>query len=156
MASPTQWTWVWINSGSWWWTGRPRLLRFMGLQRVGHDWVTEQNWWYFKDIFIYLFLAVLGLPCCAGAFSSCSERGLIFVATCGLLVAVLLLWAQALGHGLSSCPSPCGNMVDQGWNPCPQHWQGILCQWTTREAPHWWLLPESVISMMVIKCDFFS
>ena len=44
MASPTQWTWVWVNSGSWWWTGRPGVLRFMGSQRVGHDWVTELNW----------------------------------------------------------------------------------------------------------------
>ena len=44
MASPTQWTWVWVNSGSWWWTGRPAMLRFMGLQRVGHDWLTELNW----------------------------------------------------------------------------------------------------------------
>ena len=44
MASPIQCTWVWVNSGSWWWTGRPGVLRFMGLQRVGHDWVTELNW----------------------------------------------------------------------------------------------------------------
>ena len=44
MASPTQWTWVWVNSRSWWWTGRPGVLRFMGWQRVGHDWVTELNW----------------------------------------------------------------------------------------------------------------
>ena len=44
MASPTPWTWVWLNSGSWWWTGRPGVLRFMGSQRVGHDWVTEVNW----------------------------------------------------------------------------------------------------------------
>ena len=41
MASPTQWPWVWVNSRSWWWTGRPGVLRFMGLQRVRHDWVTE-------------------------------------------------------------------------------------------------------------------
>ena len=41
MASLTRWTWVWVNSGSWWWTGRPGVLRFMGSQRVGHDWVTE-------------------------------------------------------------------------------------------------------------------
>ena len=38
------WTWVWVNSGSWWWTGKPGMLQFMGLQRVGHDWVTELNW----------------------------------------------------------------------------------------------------------------
>ena len=44
MASPTQWTWVWVNSGSWWWTGRPGVLRFMGSQRVGYDWATELNW----------------------------------------------------------------------------------------------------------------
>ena len=44
MTSLTRWTWVWVNSGSWWWTGRPGVLRFMGLQRVGHDWATELNW----------------------------------------------------------------------------------------------------------------
>ena len=44
MASPTQWTWVWVDSGSWWWTGRPGVLWFMGLQRIGRDWVTELNW----------------------------------------------------------------------------------------------------------------
>ena len=44
MASPTRWTWVWVNSGSWWWTGRPGVLRLMGSQRIGHDWVTELNW----------------------------------------------------------------------------------------------------------------
>ena len=44
MASPTQWTWVWINSGSWWWTGRTGVLWFMMSQRVGHDRATELNW----------------------------------------------------------------------------------------------------------------
>ena len=44
MASPTRQTWVWVNSRSWWWTGRPGVLRFMGSQRVRHDWVTELNW----------------------------------------------------------------------------------------------------------------
>ena len=44
MASPTQWTWVWLNPGSWWWIGRPGVLRSMGSQRVRHDWVTELNW----------------------------------------------------------------------------------------------------------------
>ena len=44
MASLTQWTRVWVDSGSWWWTGRPGVLRFMGSQRVGHDSATELNW----------------------------------------------------------------------------------------------------------------
>ena len=44
MASPTRWTWVWVDSGSWWWTKRTGVLQFMGSQRVGHYWVTELNW----------------------------------------------------------------------------------------------------------------
>ena len=43
MASPTWWTWVWASSGSWWWTGKPGMLQFMWLQRIGHKWVTELN-----------------------------------------------------------------------------------------------------------------
>ena len=46
MALPTQWTWIWMDPGSWWWTGRPGVLRFMGLQRVGHDWASELNLQY--------------------------------------------------------------------------------------------------------------
>ena len=38
---PTRWTWVWVNSRGWWWTGRPGVLQFMGSQRVRHDWATE-------------------------------------------------------------------------------------------------------------------
>ena len=44
VASPTQWRWVWVNSRSWWWTGRPGLLWSMGSWRVGQDWTTELNW----------------------------------------------------------------------------------------------------------------
>ena len=44
MASLTEWTWVWVDSRSWRWTGRPGVLWFMGLQKVGHDSVTELNW----------------------------------------------------------------------------------------------------------------
>ena len=51
MASPTQWTWDCITSGSWWWTGRPGMLQSMGLQTVGHDWATELNWTELKEIY---------------------------------------------------------------------------------------------------------
>ena len=44
MASPTQWTWIWVGSRSWWWTGKPGILQSMGSQRVRHDWATELNW----------------------------------------------------------------------------------------------------------------
>ena len=51
MASPTQWTWVWVSSGSWWGTGKPGVLQFIGLQRVGLDWMTLLNW---TDVWIYV------------------------------------------------------------------------------------------------------
>ena len=51
MVSPTRWTWVWINSRSWWWTGKPGMLQSMGSQGVGYDWVTEQQQmiWYIEN-----------------------------------------------------------------------------------------------------------
>ena len=60
MASPTRWTWVWVNSRSWWWTGRPSVLVSMGSQRVRHDWATELNWnelsWLFSPLLpLHLF-----------------------------------------------------------------------------------------------------
>ena len=56
MASLTQWTWVWVSSGSWRWTGKPGVLQSMGSQIVGHDWATELNWT--ED---YIFLKFLFL-----------------------------------------------------------------------------------------------
>ena len=54
MASPTRWTWGCVNSRRWWWTERPGVLRFMGSQRVGHNWATELNWTdHFKLIYYY-------------------------------------------------------------------------------------------------------
>ena len=57
MASPTWWTWVWVNSGSWWWTGRAGVLWFMGSQRVRHDWATELNWTEPKEKYILKFFS---------------------------------------------------------------------------------------------------
>ena len=59
MASLTQWMWVWVNSGRWWWTGKPGVLRFMGPQRVGHDWETEVNWTDIMPLFAFLIDFVL-------------------------------------------------------------------------------------------------
>ena len=72
MASPTQWTWVWPDSRSWWWKWRHDVLQSMGSQRVRHDWAIELNWtdpvssWYwaqqiqpsctFAILFLSLFL----------------------------------------------------------------------------------------------------
>ena len=50
VESPTQWTWVWVNSRSWWWTGRSGVLQSLGSQRVGHDWATELNWLMWTEL----------------------------------------------------------------------------------------------------------
>ena len=70
MALPTQWRWVWVNSGGWWWTVRPGVLQLMGSQRVRHNWVTKLNWTEHIHICMYVsfnelkikgvFLIVLG------------------------------------------------------------------------------------------------
>ena len=49
MGSLTQWTWVWVDSGSWWWTGKPGMLQSMESQRTGHNWATELNWTELKN-----------------------------------------------------------------------------------------------------------
>ena len=105
----------------------------------------------FYFILFYLFLAVLGLRCCTQVFSSCSERGLLFVGVRGLLIAVASLVVEhrfqvhqpqqlwltgsiVVAHGLQSsgsvvvahgvsCSAACGIFLDQGSNPCPQRWQ---------------------------------
>ena len=59
MASPTRWTWVWVDSGSLWWPGRPGVLWFTGLQRVRHDWVTELNWTEIIDEYMKTGLSAL-------------------------------------------------------------------------------------------------
>ena len=62
MASPTQWTRVWVNSRSWWWTGRPGVLQTMGMQRVEHDRATELNWtWVVEDTVPSLLLLLFRL-----------------------------------------------------------------------------------------------
>ena len=81
MASPTKWTWVWVNSGSWWWTGKPGVLQFMASQRVRHDWATELNWTesYHRHFDSPLLLLP---PLGKGAVSTglSSFQGLLFIA----------------------------------------------------------------------------
>ena len=74
MASRTLWTWVWVNSGRWWWTGRPRVLRFMGSQKVGQDWVTELNWTHMLSEFPIVFLLLISC-----LITLCSENVLCMI-----------------------------------------------------------------------------
>ena len=65
MASLTQWTWVWVDSRSLWWTGRPGVLQFMGSQRVRHNWVIEWKWirLNYSILNILLRMWILGMSC---------------------------------------------------------------------------------------------
>ena len=111
----------------------------------------------------FFFLAALGLCCCAWAFSSCGEPGLLFLAVHRLLPVVASLVAehglqacglQQLQHAGSvvvacglqsagsvvvaqrlSCSATCGIFLDEGSNPCPLHWQANLNDCATREVP---------------------
>ena len=63
MASPIQWTWVCVSSRWWWWTGKPGVLQFMGLQKVGQDWVTELNWIAWVKTLVLMLNALTGFLC---------------------------------------------------------------------------------------------
>ena len=73
MAPLTQWTWLWVNSRSWWWTGRPGVLWYMGLQRVGHDWVTDLIWSE-----CMCFNATLSI-CLTLSFPHCIYKSILYV-----------------------------------------------------------------------------
>ena len=102
MASLTQWTWVWVNSGSWWWTGRPGLLQSMESQRVGHDWGTKLNWFEKKKI-CYLSL-------CASEFNTWLGRRKYFF---------MRLWLGIYLSPLPYEPSPLPRQgVSLNMTPC--------------------------------------
>ena len=84
MASLTQWTWIWVNSGSWWWTGRPGVLRLTGSQRVGHDWATELNWLTdhsFICVSVHVFTTPWTEACESSLSFSVSQNLLKFMST---------------------------------------------------------------------------
>ena len=112
---------------------------------------------FYKFIYLFLFLAVLGLRVCARAFSSCGKRGPLFIAVRGpLTVAASLCGAQAtqwragsvvVAHGPSRSAA-CGIFPDQGSNPCPLHWQADsqpLCHQGSPEVSQIW--QQSIIFM---------
>ena len=103
MATPTQWTWVWVDSGNWRWTGRPGVLQSMGSQRVGHDWVIEQNWIKENQISeVKAFSAFL----CMGRYKSLGLESIP-------LICISVLWGQY--SVFSSCVSS-GCILGDGYS----------------------------------------
>ena len=97
MASPTQWTWVWASSGSWWWTGKPGLMQFMGLQRVGHDWVTELNWteWTYFQIRAD---SCVGAECSENIRNAKRQRSFVYLEHIYLLIAITGIFMLPMGE----------------------------------------------------------
>ena len=133
MASPTRWIWVWVNSGSWWWRGRPGMLRFMGSQRVGHNWVTELNWttymWYNNLIYTrflhtkFLKAIILNfffLLIFTHNISVLNSTWLILFLLFSCPVVSDYLWPHKLQHTRLPCTSPVPAACS---NPCS------LSQW---------------------------
>ena len=112
MASLTQWMWVWVNSGSWWWTGRPGVLRFIGSQRVGHNWATELN----RTQKVKLKVAQL----CP---TLCDSMDYIVH---GILQARILEWV--------AFPFCRGSSQPRNWTQVSRIAGGFFTGWATREA----------------------
>ena len=94
MASLTQWRGVWVDSGSWWWTGRPGVLWSMGSWRVGRDWATELNWtelnWIISGVHP---LYICWLAICISSL----KNGLCRASGSGFLMTVVVMMVVAAG-----------------------------------------------------------
>ena len=117
MASLTRWTWVWVNSGSWWWTGRPGVLRFMGSQRVGHDWATDLIWsdvfgsvnGVFEQVFEFYWIWA-----CAFTWNFLCVNKFVRVLCVWACMNKLILWMCKFGY---MCEWTC-KYVSFYWNVC--------------------------------------
>ena len=135
MASLTRWIWVWVDSGSWWWTGKPGVLQSKGSQRVGHDWVTELNWVYTCQCHSLDLAHPLLPPLCPQVCSLClclsSFPAYRFISTIFLdsiymhsvqfsrSVVSDSLRPHELQHARPPCPSPTPGAYS---NSCPLSW----------------------------------
>ena len=93
IAWPTQWTWVWASSGSWWWTGRPGMLQSTGSQRVGHDWATELSC---QRVFFNITNNILKSANVAWFYNVLSSTGVPIYLSLSAWMKYLVLWPQHL------------------------------------------------------------
>ena len=118
MASLTRWMWVSVNSGSWWWTGRPGVLQFMVSQRVRYDWATELNWTEWSSSFPYFLqfksefgnkeFMIESQSAPSLVFADCIE--LLFLAAKNIISLILVLtiwWCPCVESSLCVASSLC-------------------------------------------------
>ena len=124
MASPTRWTRIWVNSGSWWWTGRPGVLQFIGSQRVRHDWVTELKYmWKLSESESEVAQLCLTL---------CDPMDCSLPVSCvhGIFLARILEWITISFSWRSSHP--------RDWTQIPCFVGRRFTFWATREVSSIW------------------
>ena len=164
MTSPTQWTWVLVNSGSWWWTGRPGMLWFMGLQRVRHYWATELNWTEYSIIytcitsslfyFMYFSWRLITLQYCSGFCHT-----LIWIShgfTCVPHLEPLSHLPShpiPLGHPSAPVLSTLSHALNLDWRSVP-HMIIYMFQCYSLRSSHPCLLPQSPIDCSIHLCLF--
>ena len=121
MASLTRWTWVWVNSGNWWWTGRPGVLRFMGSKRIGHDWATELNWTQLNDccVSFFSFLVLVLIVIFQLLLYGGMDRGSKICLTCSLWTSLVVyenIKKQTLPDGEKCHTETLTFQVEKGYN----------------------------------------
>ena len=134
MASPTQWTWVWVDSRSWWWTGRPGVLQSMGLQRVGPDWATELTDWWEPGVTCAVRFVAQSCPTLCDHMH-CSPPG---SSVHGILQARILQWV--------AMPSSRGSSQARDQTQVSRIADGFFTIWATREAQ--WILRSEKSSLL--------
>ena len=122
MASPTRWTRVWVGSRSWWWTGRPGMLQSMGLQRVGHNWVTELNCPLIsRNHYNWFEIIILKCTICFEFYEGCrilySAFWVLFQTPARILIGTMK-FTQPGKYGFT-CVKKCTPSTGK-WNPIPK------------------------------------
>ena len=133
VASPTQRTWVWVNSGSWWFTGRPGVLQFMGLQSVGHDWRTELNWCVCLHLFWFIVWFTVCCSNCCLVTKSCLTLASQWTIACHVPLSVR--FSRQEYWTCTAISSSRGSFWPRDWTYVSCTGRQIVNHCSTKEAP---------------------
>ena len=150
MASLTQWTRVWVNSRTWWWTGRPGVLRFMGSQAVGHNWATELNW--------TMLSCVINIPVHLMFRWMIIHHKFLHSNVCNWWIKfwwdayMLLIKDAAAAKSLQSCPTLC-DPIDGSprGSPIPGILQARTLEWVAISFSNAWKWKVKVKSLSQVR-----